>query len=65
MVREKVTFLQVRSKADMLFNTQTKPNLDAPAIRFVLGDAYQSLSKEERQALLHVCSPYYRFINIS
>jgi hypothetical protein len=25
------------------------------AIRFVLGDAYQSLTKEERQSLLHVC----------
>jgi hypothetical protein len=24
------------------------------AIRFVLGDAYQNLTKEERQALLHV-----------
>ena len=29
------------------------PSYSTPAIRFVLGDAYTSMSREERQALLH------------
>jgi len=36
-------------------NGSGKSNFFA-AIRFVLGDAYTQMSREERQALLHVCS---------
>ena len=36
-------------------NGSGKSNFFA-AIRFVLGDAYVQMGREERQALLHVCS---------
>jgi hypothetical protein len=57
MVQEKVTFFQVHQKITPFFMIYIYicTKLVHAAIRFVLGDAYQILTKEERQALLHVC----------
>lgn len=53
MVQAKVTSFQVKKDQTKKDNDSNNLILSL-AIRFVLGDAYQNLSKEERQALLHV-----------
>ncbi|KAF1798235.1 hypothetical protein FB192DRAFT_1169920 [Mucor lusitanicus] len=53
MALVKVTFLQVSSAICPIHERETHQPLTPTAIRFVLGDAYQNLTKEERQALLH------------
>lgn len=52
-VQAKVTSFQVKKDQTKKDNDSNNLILSL-AIRFVLGDAYQNLSKEERQALLHV-----------
>jgi RecF/RecN/SMC N terminal domain len=51
-VQGRVTSLLVSSKPIFLFGWKSN-NKYVAAIRFVLSDAYTSMSREERQALLH------------
>jgi len=51
-VQGKVTSSLVSSKPVFLFDWKSN-NKCLTAIRFVLSDAYTSMSREERQALLH------------